>query len=1314
MQWDVLDRAFVGHATMVLIGDPKQAIYAFRGGDIVTYLTRRRGRATHADPRHQLAQRPSRSSSASRRCSRGAALGDDRIVVRDVARPPHGPPAGRRPAQRPVPAAAWSRARSSGVPAHKTVADRPASATTCSADLAADVKAAAGQRRDVRRAARSRPVTSPSSSRPTSDARVCRDALAAAGVPAVYTGDTDVFASRAAADWLCLLEAFEQPHRSGAGPGGGHHDVLRGVRGEPRRGRRRAHRPGRRRRCASGPTTPASAGWRPCSRRRRSPGWPAGCSRWRGGERHLTDLRPRRRRCSTRPPTGSGSACRRCSTGCATSSPSARGAGRAQPAPRQRRRGGPDHDRVGEQGPAVPPRLPAVRVQPPRPRPGTTCSTTDDGRPLPRHRRQRPRRLHQAIAGPRPAGVGRRRHPAHLRRADPGPVAGRGLVGAVVGRAQRRPAPGCCAAAAPATPRCPTGAGPALRRRRDPRLRALAARRAARRRELRDRGRAASAPPAEPPPGPRRTARSPGPIDTAWRRTSYSGLTAFRRATRSRGVASEPEVGAARRRAFETPAVARRARDAPGADLPSPMARPARSARPSARWSTGCSSTPTRCAPDLDGAELARHVAEQLAWWPVDADAEELAAALVPLHHTPLGSAAARADAGAGSALPDRLRELDFEIPLAGGDLGAVARRPAARPGRRAAPPPRRRRPRAAVRRPAARRRPRRPVAARLPLRLHRRRAAGAGGPRYLVVDYKTNWLGEGPTARSPRADYAPDRRARGDAALRLPPAGDALLRRPPPLPPLAPARLRPRAPPRRRPLPLPAGDVRPRDAGGRRAPCGCLRWRPPAALVDRRSPTCSTAEEVRGDRAVRATRATSGSPVGADRAAPRPSTAPACSTPPTSTWPQRRDRARPRRATSTSRSPCAVACARVRGGSVCVDLDDRSPTAAEAVAWPDPAAWRAALAASPLPSSRAVLRLDEDLALPRPLLARGGAGLRRPARAGAAAGARGRRGGPRGGPRPGLPARPATTSSATRPPLALRASGPPCSPAAPAPARPRRSPGCSRCWPSRPSATAGRLPDRPGRPHRQGGRAAAAGGRERGRGGFRDEPTATGSPGCEAMTLHRLLGSRPDTSDPVPPPPRQPAPHDVVVVDESSMVVADDDGPAARGAAARHPAGAGRRSRPARLGGGRCGARRPGRRPRRRAPTSPSPRSPPPTGSARPSARWPRRARRATPTPWSSAAAGGDHVVFDETDEPEPVLREVLLPRARELRLAGRGGDVDGGAGAARPPPAALRPPRRSLRRPPLEPARSSAWLSRGPPRPTTGRAGTPAGRSW
>ena len=38
VQWQVIDRAFTGRSTLILIGDPKQAIYAFRGGDIVTYL----------------------------------------------------------------------------------------------------------------------------------------------------------------------------------------------------------------------------------------------------------------------------------------------------------------------------------------------------------------------------------------------------------------------------------------------------------------------------------------------------------------------------------------------------------------------------------------------------------------------------------------------------------------------------------------------------------------------------------------------------------------------------------------------------------------------------------------------------------------------------------------------------------------------------------------------------------------------------------------------------------------------------------------------------------------------------------------------------------------------------------------------------------------------------------------------------------------------------------------------------------------------------------------------------------------------------
>ena len=83
VQWQVLDRAFTGHATMVLIGDPKQAIYAFRGGDVTTYLQA----AETATTRQTLATNWRSDSDlldALQGVLRGAALGEDEIVVRDV------------------------------------------------------------------------------------------------------------------------------------------------------------------------------------------------------------------------------------------------------------------------------------------------------------------------------------------------------------------------------------------------------------------------------------------------------------------------------------------------------------------------------------------------------------------------------------------------------------------------------------------------------------------------------------------------------------------------------------------------------------------------------------------------------------------------------------------------------------------------------------------------------------------------------------------------------------------------------------------------------------------------------------------------------------------------------------------------------------------------------------------------------------------------------------------------------------------------------------------------------------------------------
>jgi exodeoxyribonuclease V beta subunit len=70
-------------------------------------------------------------------------------------------------------------------------------------------------------------------------------------------------------------------------------------------------------------------------------------------------------------------------------------------------------------------------------------------------------------------------------------------------------------------------------------------------------------------------------------------------------------------------------------------------------------------------AELLGHITEQLVWWPVDLDPVELADALVAVCSSPLGPLAAdRTLLTLG--LPDRLRELDFEVPLAGGDTMAA------------------------------------------------------------------------------------------------------------------------------------------------------------------------------------------------------------------------------------------------------------------------------------------------------------------------------------------------------------------------------------------------------------------------------------------------------------------------------------------------------------------------------------------------------------------------------------------------------------------------------------------------------------------
>ncbi|MBW9210110.1 UvrD-helicase domain-containing protein [Mumia sp. zg.B21] len=167
-------------------------------------------------------------------------------------------------------------------------------------------------------------------------------------------------------------------------------------------------------------------------------------------------------------------------------------------------------------------------------------------------------------------------------------------------------------------------------------------------------------------------------VDQLWRRTSYSSLTA---ASHDAGAAtSEPESDAVGRDDEEPLTVAANAvgveADA-GADVPSPMAQ--------MPVGTTFGSLVHAVLEDADfqaddlHQDLLARIREHSAWWPVDVDPDALATALEAVCTTPLGPLAGGVTL---VDLPrtDRFAEMDFELPLAGGDrphanarLGAMA-----------------------------------------------------------------------------------------------------------------------------------------------------------------------------------------------------------------------------------------------------------------------------------------------------------------------------------------------------------------------------------------------------------------------------------------------------------------------------------------------------------------------------------------------------------------------------------------------------------------------------------------------------------------
>jgi exodeoxyribonuclease V beta subunit len=222
VQWEIMHNAFGrGGTTLVLIGDPKQAIYAFRGADVQAYLQARElvGAEWTLDVNWRSDEGLLRAYDA---LFSGAELGDTGITYRNI----DAADANREP-RLGLPTAAPLQIRllhaTDGlVPLTKMkglpqVGDARA---LIARDLAAEVVTLLSsapevvvRRRDGSEAGRS-PLDPGGIAvlvRVNSHAVIVRDALQAAGVPAVIGGSISVFSTRSALEWLRLLEALERP-----------------------------------------------------------------------------------------------------------------------------------------------------------------------------------------------------------------------------------------------------------------------------------------------------------------------------------------------------------------------------------------------------------------------------------------------------------------------------------------------------------------------------------------------------------------------------------------------------------------------------------------------------------------------------------------------------------------------------------------------------------------------------------------------------------------------------------------------------------------------------------------------------------------------------------------------------------------------------------------------------------------------------------------------------------------------------------------------------------------------------------------------
>jgi exodeoxyribonuclease V beta subunit len=220
VQWEIMHRAFgEGGGTLVLIADPKQAIYAFRGADVYAYLEAAHGAGGRATLSvNWRSDQP--LIDAYDALFAGVTLGHEGIAYRRVraALANQTPRLSGAPRSDPLRIRVVPRESLTQTPGGFAKAD--AAREHVAGDLAADLAALLSSGAEIELRARDGTAVGREPVRPghvavlvptNRNAALIRTVLEQAGIPAVINGAGSVFATDAAREWLRLLEALERP-----------------------------------------------------------------------------------------------------------------------------------------------------------------------------------------------------------------------------------------------------------------------------------------------------------------------------------------------------------------------------------------------------------------------------------------------------------------------------------------------------------------------------------------------------------------------------------------------------------------------------------------------------------------------------------------------------------------------------------------------------------------------------------------------------------------------------------------------------------------------------------------------------------------------------------------------------------------------------------------------------------------------------------------------------------------------------------------------------------------------------------------------